>query len=87
MPVWDWQFVIVTLIALSAMAIVVRRVLPARKTKAKGADAPPMPAACSHCASAESSKSSQQPQRAARTATVPVVSINDLRGSAHQQRR
>jgi hypothetical protein len=81
MPVWDWQFVIVSLIALAAMAIVVRRVLPARKTKTKGADAPPMPAACSHCASAES------PKPSARTATVPVVSLNDLRGSAHQPRR
>jgi hypothetical protein len=83
MPIWDWQFAIVTLVMLGAMTIVIRRVLPARKTKAKGVDAPPMSAACSHCASADSPKQKQP----ARTATVPVVSINDLRGSAHQPRR
>jgi hypothetical protein len=55
---FDWQSVVVTIIALGAVGIVVRRLLPARKVKAKGADAAPVPAsasvACSHCAAGES---------------------------------
>jgi hypothetical protein len=87
MPVFDWQFVVVTIVALGAASIVLRRLLPARKVKAKGADAPAVPApsvACSHCASAEAPAKAKAP---ARTATVPVVSVRDLRQSAHQQRR
>ena len=85
MPVFDWQFVVVTMVALGAASIVVRRLLPARKVKAKGADAPAVPVsvACSHCASAETPAKPAAP----RTATVPVVSVRDLRQSAHQQRR
>jgi hypothetical protein len=85
MPVLDWQFVVVTIIALGAGSIVVRRLLPARKVKAKGADAPAVPApsvACSHCASADATAKPAAP----RTATVPVVSVRDLRQSAHQRR-
>jgi hypothetical protein len=53
---FDWQFLIVTLIALGAGGIVLRRLLPARKVQAKGADAPAVPAsaACAHCAAGES---------------------------------
>jgi hypothetical protein len=82
--VFDWQFLVVTLVALGAGAIVVRRLLPARKVKARGADAPPVPAspACAHCASAEPKPTRPAP----RTATVPVVSLSDLRDSAHQRR-
>ena len=80
MPVVDWQFLVVTMIAVGAGSIVVRRLLPARKVRAKGADAPAPPVACSHCSVAET------PARPARTETVPVVSIRDLRASAHQQR-
>jgi hypothetical protein len=87
LPVFDWQFVVVTMIALGAGAIVLRRLLPARKVKAKGADAPAVPApsvACSHCASADAAaKPKPTPLR---TATVPVVSVGDLRQSAHQRR-
>lgn len=86
MPVFDWQFVVVTMVALGAASIVVRRLLPARKVKAKGADAPAVPVsvACSHCATAEAPAKAKAP---ARTATVPVVSISDLRQSAHQRRQ
>jgi hypothetical protein len=84
MPVLDWQFLVVTLIAAGAVAIVVRRLMPARKATSKGVEAPIQSAACSHCANSESSAT---PPRPARTATVPVVSLSDLRGSAHQPRR
>jgi hypothetical protein len=86
MPGFDWQFVIVTLVALGAGGIVLRRVMPARKVKARGADAPaiPAPVACAHCSTAEAdAKPSARP---ARTATIPVVSMRDLRDSAHQRR-
>jgi hypothetical protein len=82
MPVFDWQFLVVTIAAAGAGSIVLRRLLPARKVRAKGADAPALPvAACSHCASADAPSA-----RPARTETVPVVSIRDLRASAHQSR-
>jgi hypothetical protein len=89
MPVFDWQFLVVTLTALGAAAIVVRRLMPTRKVQARGGDAPPVPAspACAHCASAESAANPKQPARAAaRTETVPVVPLRDLRDSAHQRR-
>jgi hypothetical protein len=85
MPVFDWQFLVVTMVAAGAGSIVLRRLLPARKVRAKGADAPPaVSVACSHCASSESSAA--KPARPARTETVPVVSLRDLRESAHQNR-
>jgi hypothetical protein len=85
MPDFDWQFLAVTMLAAGAGGIIVRRLMPARKVKAKGADAPamPTPVACAHCASAESAWA---PARPARTTTVPVVSLRDLRDSAHQRR-
>jgi hypothetical protein len=84
MPVFDWQFLVVTMIAVGAGSIVVRRLMPARKVRAKGADAPAPPVACSHCATGEASMA--KAARPARTATVPVVSMHDLRASAHQDR-
>ncbi len=62
---FDWQFVVVTIIALGAVGMVVRRLLPARKVKAKGADAAPVPAsvACSHCAAGESLPHNQNQNR------------------------
>jgi hypothetical protein len=69
MPLWDWQFVVVTLIAVGALWMLVRRtILPARK-KTKP-DAP----ACAHCAS-----NVQQNRQPSRTTTVPVVALSDLR--------
>jgi hypothetical protein len=84
MPVFDWQFLVVTMIAVGAGSIVVRRLMPTRKVRAKGADAPAPPVACAHCASGEASLA--KAARPARTATVPVVSLRDLRASAHQDR-
>jgi hypothetical protein len=84
---FDWQFVVVTLVALAAAAIVVRRLMPARKVKARGAEAPPATTsvACAHCSTAEAAR--KPSARPARTATIPVVSIRDLRESAHQRRQ
>ena len=75
MPHWDWQFVIVTLIAAGAFWMLLRRtVLPIRKkTSAEGQPAAITPA-CEHCAS-----SVQQKRQPSRTATVPVVALSDLR--------
>jgi hypothetical protein len=87
MPGFDWQFAVVTLFALGAAGVVVRRLLPARKVKARGADAPPTPpsVACSHCATGEVAMKSAA-RATPRTETVPVVPIQDLRASAHQRR-
>jgi hypothetical protein len=87
MPNFDWQFLVVTMLAAGAGGVIVRRLMPARKVKAKGADAPamPAPAACAHCAFAEPASAATRPAPA-RTATVPVVSVHDLRDSAHQRR-
>jgi hypothetical protein len=84
---FDWQFLVVTLVALGAGAMVVRRVMPARKVKARGADAPALPAspACAHCATGEAA-STASARSAPRTQSVPVVSVGDLRASAHQRR-
>ena len=87
----DWQFVVVTLVALTAGGVVVRRLMPARKVRSRGADAPPTPVsvACAHCSTAEAATKTAAratPRPAARTETVPVVSVRDLRASAHQRR-
>jgi hypothetical protein len=72
MPLWDWQFLVVTLIAMGAMWMLARRtVLPARKkTEARKSETP----ACAHCVS-----NAQQTRQPSRTTTVPVVALSDLR--------
>jgi hypothetical protein len=76
MPHVDWQFIIVTLIALSAFAVLVWKLMPARGSKDIG-----KPTACANCASAESTAHAPKPTR---TVTTPVVSLSDLRSTARQ---
>jgi hypothetical protein len=93
MIAFDWQTVVVTLVALGAGAVVLRRLMPARKVQSKGADAPatPVSVACAHCATGQAALKPKPTARpvtrpAPRTETVPVVSVGDLRASAHQRR-
>jgi hypothetical protein len=97
MPVADWQFVVVTLIAAGGLWTLVRRFVPARQSRgardAHGASALPLPqkpTACAHCASnpAADDGHHHQPQRQPRrTETVPVVALRDLRESAQAVRK
>ena len=95
MPVFDWQFVVVTLIAAGGLWTLVRRFVPSRQSRdAQGAWAsslslPQKPTACAHCASnpaAEDGHRHQQHQPR-RTETVPVVALRDLRESAQASRK
>jgi hypothetical protein len=71
----DWQFVIVTVVALGAAAVVVRRFVPSRR---RSSAAPARSAACDHCAPVE--------PKADGTRTTPVVSVGDLRATARKRR-
>jgi len=75
----DWQFVVVTLVAMVAAAVLVRRLAPARKTGSSKADP-----ACAHCASNPQQRHTT-PARAPRTTTTPVVSLSDLRETARKR--
>jgi hypothetical protein len=94
MPVFDWQFVVVTLIAAGGLWTLVRRFVPARQSRgardAHGASPlPQKPTACAHCASNPTADDAHQhqPQRLPRrTETVPVVALSDLRESARIRR-
>ena len=80
----DWQTVVVTIVALGAALVIVRRFVPARRRSNARPGAPAVPAACDHC------ETGAQATRAAtagngsttRTQTTPVVSVADLRRSA-----
>jgi hypothetical protein len=100
MPVFDWQFVVVTLIAAGGLWTLVRRFVPARQSRgardAQGASGsslslPQKPTACAHCASNPAADDGErhQPQsrQPRRTETVPVVALRDLRASARPPRR
>jgi hypothetical protein len=96
MPVFDWQFVVVTLIAAGGLWTLVRTFVPARQSRgardAGGASSlslPQKPTACAHCASNPAADESQRrPQhQPRRTETVPVVALRDLRESAQAFRK
>jgi hypothetical protein len=96
MPAFDWQFVVVTLIAAGGLWTLVRRFMPTRQSRGardahggQGASSLPLPAkptACAHCASnpAADGDHRHQPRR---TETVPVVALRDLRESAQASRK
>ena len=70
----DWQFVVVTLLAVCALWVLVRQFLPAKKAAGRARTDP----ACAHCASNDQNRAAA-PHRTPRTATTPVVSLRDLR--------
>jgi hypothetical protein len=71
---FDWQFVVVTLVAAGALLVLVRRFMPA-KTRVRGGKGDP---ACAHCTSNEQNRKANA-RPAPRTTTTPVVSLSDLR--------
>jgi hypothetical protein len=75
----DWQFVVVTIVALGAAGMVVRRFVPSRRRSSAPVARPGASAACDHCAPAE-------PKVDGATRTTPVVSVGDLRATARKGR-
>jgi hypothetical protein len=84
----DWQTVVVTIVALGAAFVVVRRFLPARRRAHARPGARPTLAACDHCETgAQATRSAAAGNgSAARTQTTPVVSVGDLRASSKARR-
>jgi hypothetical protein len=82
---FDWQFVVVTAIALGAALVIVRRFVPARRRPA-GSGTGPVAAACDHCETGATATGAAAREAAGRTATTPVVSVGDLRKSARRPR-
>ena len=80
----DWQTVVVTLVALAAALVVIRRFVPARRRSNARPGAAAAPIACDHCETgARATRSAAAGSgSAARTQTTPVVSVADLRSSA-----
>ena len=88
----DWQTVVVTIVALGAALVIVRRFVPARRRSNAGPGAPSAPAACDHCETGAKATRAATAATAgngsgARTQTTPVVSVGDLRASAKARRR
>ena len=84
----DWQTVVVTLVALGAAFVVVRRFVPARRRSNRRAGAPATPVACEHCDTGAKATGGTVAANgsAARTQTTPVVSVSDLRASGKRRR-
>ena len=82
----DWQTLVVTIVALGAALVIVRRFVPARRSATPGR--PAAPAACDGCeAGSTSGSAAYTPNEASsRTRTTPVVSVTDLRASARRRR-
>jgi hypothetical protein len=94
MAVYDWQFVVVTLIAAGGLWTLVRRFVPARQSRGAhdaspvGSALPHKSTACAHCASNPSADDRHRHQhQPRRTETVPVVALRDLRESAQAGRK
>jgi hypothetical protein len=88
----DWQTVVVTIVALGAALVIVRRFVPTRRRSNAGPGAPSTPAACDHCETGAKATRAATGATAgngsgARTQTTPVVSVGDLRASAKARRR
>lgn len=82
----DWQAVVVTIVALGAALVIVRRFAPARRRSNAA------PTACDHCETGAKATRAATAATAgngsgARTQTTPVVSVGDLRASAKARRR
>ena len=85
---FDWQTIVVTIVALAAALVVVRRFLPARPRSKARPGAPAAPVACEHCETGARALRSAAAGNgsAARTQTTPVVSVGDLRASSKVRR-
>ena len=85
----DWQAVVVTIVALGAAFVVVRRFMPARRRPNARPGQPAAPLACDHCETgAKATRAAAAGNGSAgRTQTTPVVSVGDLRASAKARRR
>lgn len=82
----DWQTLVVTLVALAAAVVVVRRFVPARRRSNARPGAPATPIACDHCETgAKATRPVTGNGSATRTQTTPVVSVGDLRASAKRR--
>ena len=82
----DWQNIVVTIVALAAAAVIVRRFVPARRRSTTGARGPAAPIACDHCETGAKAMAGAAPNGStARTQTTPVVSVDDLRASAKRR--
>jgi hypothetical protein len=83
----DWQTSVVTLVAVAAALVVVRRFVPARRRPNARPGAAAAPIACDHCETgAKATRAAAAgPASAARTQTTPVVSVDDLRASARRR--
>ena len=80
----DWQTVVVTIVALAAAMVIVRRFVPARRRTPARPGASAAPVACDHCETgARATRAATGGNGSAgRTQTTPVVSVADLRRSA-----
>jgi hypothetical protein len=89
MPAYDWQFVVVTLIAAGGLWTLVRRFVPARQSRGGSSlSLPQKPTTCAHCASNPAADDAHRHQhQPRRTETVPVVALRDLRESAQAGRK
>ncbi len=85
----DWQTVVVTIVALGAAFVVVRRFMPARRRPNARPGQPAAPVACDHCETgAKATRAAAAGNGSAgRTQTTPVVSVGDLRASSKARRR
>ena len=83
----DWQTIVVTLVAIAAALVVVRRFVPARRRTAAGARGPAAPVACDHCETGAKATAGAAASNGsgARTQTTPVVSVDDLRATAKRR--
>jgi hypothetical protein len=80
----DWQTVVVSIVALGAALVIVRRFAPARRRSNARPGSPAAPVACDHCETgAKATRTAAAGTGStARTQTTPVVSVADLRRSA-----
>ena len=81
---FDWQFVVVTVIAFAAALVIVRRFVPAKRRPARPGAPGAVAAACDHCEAGANAAASAAHAAASRTQTTPVVSVGDLRRSARR---
>ena len=81
---FDWQFVVVTTIALAAALVIVRRFVPAKRRPARAGVTAAASAACDHCETGAKAAAPTTQSPASRTQTTPVFSVGDLRTSARR---